>query len=354
MPLVNVPAAREIARYGGQQGAIEEARRLAAAGHVAEANRLIGQFGWQIDEQTGEPRESSWWEQNWRPALMMGGLMAGGIGAAALAGGGGAAVPAVTASGPMAGGLTGATTTAAVPASLAATGGGTAAAAGGGMSLGGFGWGDLINAGIQQAGNYYATRQQANASEHATDAQAKANAEALAFLKQQYADRQNQLAPYIQAGQQSLQGLSRFMGLPGTPTPATPTRPAPTYVQPGGAPGNPALANLVGYDALGRPIGEPNAMPAQPTGSTGGLPGLGNLNSLPGLGWTAGIPGSPLGRPASSVAAAPSPGQPNTPSPMPAAGGGGMVTMAGPDGSQRSVPADQVPGLEAKGARRVS
>jgi hypothetical protein len=162
-------------------------------------------------------------------------------------------------------------------------------------SLGG--WGGLVNAGLQTAAQYYNTRQQADASERATDAQAKANAEALAFLKQQYQDRQQQLAPYIQAGQQSLQGLSRFMGLPGTPAAATPTRPTPTTVQPGGAPGNPALANLTGYDALGRPIGDANPSPQEPTGSTGGLPGLSNLNSLPGLGWTANIPGAPLGRP---------------------------------------------------------
>ncbi len=309
MPIFNMPAAREIASYGGQQGAIEEARRLAAAGRVAEANRLIGQFGWRIDEQTGQPREESWWEQNKKPALIMGGLIGGGVGLAALAGGGAAAGgagaasgagagagTAGAASGPLAAGLTGATTTAAVPASLAATGG-TAAAAGGGMT--GSIWGTLIDAGIQQAGNYAASRQQANASERSTDAQAKANAEALAFLKQQYADRQQQLAPYIQAGQQSLQGLSRFMGLPGNPTPATPTRPAPTTVQPGGAPGNPALANLQGYDAMGRPIGDANPAPQEPSGgSQGGLPGLSNLNTLPGLGWTAGIPGSPLGRPA--------------------------------------------------------
>jgi len=260
--------------------------------------------------------------------------LAGTAAPAASAAGPGAAA----ASGPLASGLTGATTTAAVPASLAATGGTTAAA--GGSMAGGSIWGTLIDAGIQQAGNYAASRQQANASDRSTDAQARANEAALAFLREQYANRQQQLAPYIQAGQQSLQGLSRFMGLPGNPTPATPTRPAPTLVTAGGAPGNPALANLVGYDAMGRPIGDANPAPQEPSGgSTGGLPGLSNLNTLPGLGWTAGIPGSPLGRPAQ------------------AQGGGGQssyVTMRAPDGSQRQVPADQVPKLEAQGVQRVS
>src|SRR6185295_2815427 len=93
-----------------------------------------------------------------------------------------------------------------------------------------------IIAGASTTATVYAAKKQGEAQEKATDAQTEAGHEALDFQKDQLRKREEQLAPYIQAGQQSLQGLSRFMGLPGPTTPTAPTRPTPTLVQPGGGP----------------------------------------------------------------------------------------------------------------------
>jgi len=262
----------------------------------------------------------------------------GGVAAAALASTAGpAAVSAANASaaggsaaglGPSTAANIAATSTAAgsVPAALAPSVGGSVAGAG----LGSLGWASLAaNVGSQAVGAYL----QNKANNKATDAQSKAAAEALAFLKDKDARQYAELEKYRNLGAGALDIEAGLLGIPlpkGNPVPINAAT-DPNHIQPG----QPFPASMVPGSPLS---GTPQTAP-YPGGTLAQIGqaaiddhGVGYINYLrqqQGLptqtaeqqGW-AGLPDNGIG---------------SAPSRSPASGG--TVRVQAPDGSVRLIPA---------------
>lgn len=158
-----------------------------------------------------------------------------------------------------------------------------------------------LGAGIMAGGTTAAAALQSHAAGSAADLQAKAAEDALAFTKQKQAEQQAAFTPYQNLGAQAvgnLPSMARPMPLQWPPAPYT--------TQPGAT--RPAMPTTL--SGMGQPL----------------------LRSGPGPM----VNTQPVGQPVTN-----SPQQPQ------------MVTLQAPDGTQKSVPADQAAYYIAKGAKQV-
>lgn len=219
----------------GPRGALQaRAGTPEAEKYQLRTNDILQQFGVEnpggdyiigIDKSTQQPyvRDQSWFERNasWVMPLA---IVGGGAIAGAVTGG---AAPATSAISSTAGGAgtsgvaDGMTSFAAAGApSTAANIAPAVAASSPGL------WGSVIKTALGTAvpiaAQLVSANMQAKSAAAATDASAKANADALDWLKTQYNNRQTQLAPYIQAGTASIGTMARSMGLNGSATSVSP------------------------------------------------------------------------------------------------------------------------------------
>ena len=148
--------------------------------------------------------------------------------------------------------------------------------------------GSLAGAGIGAAGSIISSGQQAGAAKNAAQLQYLAQQQALDFQKQQWAQQQQNIAPWLQAGQGALGNLSWLMGV--TP-PGTQYSPNPTGGGYSAAPGMTTAPEFpqrttpgTVYDAQGNPIRLRGGMqtpygPGAPTGAGG----VQNMMGLPAM-----------------------------------------------------------------------
>lgn len=229
----------------GMLNVVNQAKGLISQGKSQEALTFLQQYGWQIGED-GQPRPPTFWEV-WKWPIIIGAIAgtaglysafagAGAVGGSAgggaaastgaLTGGGTAAVTggtlASTTIAPTLGTLAGGAASGAVPAAL-----GTSATAGAGMSIP---WGDIIRYGVQEGGNYLISRNAANASKDASQAQIDAVNRAIALQEkmynQGYADVQQArggLSPYQALGTSAMPNLYRAAGIPQPTAAPSPT-----------------------------------------------------------------------------------------------------------------------------------
>lgn len=167
-------------------------------------------------------------------------------------------------------------------------------------------------------GQIYSANQQANANTDAAKIQADSIAKALAFAKEEYAAKVGALTPYISAGTTSSDRINQLLGLP--------ARQGTTTTGPGST--------------------LPPTAPAPPGGGFGP-----NTSTAP--------PAPPVGTPGTYQPGSPNdPNKPLTTSPVTAPASatqtGQMVLMAEPGGTQKAVPASEVPHWLSVGATLVN
>lgn len=202
---------------------------------------------------------------------------------------------------------------------------------------------------------------QVGASERAAELQYQAAQDALEFQKQQWYTAQQAAAPWIQAGQGSVNKLSYLLGVtPGSFTPSQPST-GTTLGQLGGLGAAGYGQTLYGggeTNALAHPYTASDivgtAVPRSPTGSSGtAVPRTGT--ATPRAAGTDTAPTSPvMPRTGRAVPrATPASASSGTTGPVGASGRTGLVRMRAPDGTEQEVPAEYVEYYQSMGAEVV-
>lgn len=311
-----------------------------------------GAYGWELKDGDLVPKDRSWFEKYGGLAVTLGVLTAGT--ASAFVGGGAAGTAGSAAS-------LGPSTSANLAATAGIVGGGgvpSSLAAGGSTALAGLSYGDLLKYGLPVAGNLVGGLIQAKASTAANDAQQKYLEEALAYQKEQdaytrtrqsgldaqevqrYGAYQNRISPFIQNGTSSNDRMAALLGLP-----------ARSGSSGGGESGDPisyadrlSAADKLKVDAELKAANS-NDNPAYWYGVNaqhGGFDATGADWNHQRISTGDGVGKGYVGAGAPSTAGA-SPAGVSAPSPA-------SVQMRAPDGSVKTVPADQVDFYKQRGA----
>lgn len=216
---INSPEVQQIAsQYQDPSAKAAVITQLMRQYYGLSGDYAVDEAGNIVDAKNWLYRNAGWLA----PAALVGGAALG----SAFGGGAGAAATAGTdLEGSLLGGMVGSGSTAAGVGTAAGTGvgAGTTAATTGAAS-GGL-WGVLksfLPALPAAIGGVIGAEINANAQDKALQAQTDASNKALALTQQIYQNRQNQIAPYVGTGQNSLSRLSDLMGLPPPPIAAAP------------------------------------------------------------------------------------------------------------------------------------